>query len=82
MARPHEAERKRHPPAGLAGAQVTPRISEARLLRCVDGDGDLEDLVAEFVRYGGVVVGADGGHVKVEVESGVLRVPKLFVRRM
>lgn len=70
-----------HNDDSLIGKKVTSRINSEKLTEKMEiEDGEIEDLVEEFKKKGGMVADTDGQKLLIEVESGSFILSKNYVK--
>ena len=62
------------------GNEVRSKVSEGKLLEKVRTEDNAELLVQEFFDDGGTVLSIEGKKVNIQVESGVMALPRFCVR--
>ena len=77
----HHEKARRSPYIGL---QVESKLGVKRLVHkmLASEDCDVHELAQDFRREGGIVVGAEGENLVIEVDSGTFQLPKFFVRKV
>ncbi|MCK9459700.1 MAG: hypothetical protein M0R80_08680 [Proteobacteria bacterium] len=70
------------PSSYVIGATVDSGIPKSKLApkMCVR-EGNLEELVKDFVKTGGKIIDIDGKHLVIETTSGSFSIPKVCIRR-
>lgn len=65
----------------LMGKKVTSKISSEKLMEKIEiEDGEIEELVEEFKKKGGMVADTDGKKLLIEVESGSFILSRNYVK--
>ena len=76
-----ESSADEQPNDRFIGNSVIPKVSERKLLEKIETDeGDANDLIQDLVENGGVIIGADGKNLLIEVESGSFYLPRFCVK--
>lgn len=73
-------ENYKHPKKSLIGSIVESKISSKRLISRIETQkGELEEVVKDFKKNGGVVLEEDGYTILVEVSTGIFLIHKAYL---
>lgn len=74
-------DRDEDPKDTLIGREVTPKVSEKKLLQKIKAEhGEPVDLVTDLLESGGTITDTEGKNLLVEVESGSFYIPRFCVK--
>lgn len=67
--------------SGIIGETVSSKVSIKKLMtKSKSEEGELEDLLKEFLQEGGIVLDSTEKHFLIEVASGSFYTPKFYVK--
>jgi hypothetical protein len=71
------------PRIGLVGLQVESKLkNQKRLIKNIESyDGDIEEVTADFLEYGGIILEVNDRSFLIEVNSGIFNIHRCFVKK-
>lgn len=66
----------------ILGTWVEPKVNKKKLMEKISSeDAEIEDLVLDFKRDGGIILEKIGKEFLIEVDSGTFIIPRNYVKR-